>query len=118
VFVLSAGAKSILSQVYGDVGPRAASSSSENYCAGELQSLQQEIIVQAGGVPGDIAKEGRPSWRVAWDQRFDALGPSCGKLAPARADLKSLRVSLESALRGFRRQQAHLIERIERELDN
>lgn len=118
VFVLSAGSFSILRQVYGHVSVRAASSSSENRCAGELESLEQEILVQAGGMPGDVTTESRPPWLVEWDRRLGALEKSCGRLEPARADLTSLRVSYQSALRGFLRQQAHLVERIERELDN
>jgi hypothetical protein len=117
--VLSAGAVSIIGQVYGISGSRKVSAQSEGYCAREIQWLKREILARAGeNAVGDDSQPVLPSWLARWDERFRALGDTCGRLELARVDLKSLRDKYEAMLLGYRRQQVRLVKRIDRELEN
>jgi hypothetical protein len=118
IFVISAGALSVFDQVYGFRGSRGVSAAVEKRCASEIRWLKGELLSRTIAIQSDSSQESLKKWSVQWDGRFRALGDNCGKLETARIDLKDLRQKLEAMLLELRYQQARLVKRIERNLDN
>ena len=116
VFVVTASARSVLSQLYGWPMPRSLAFD-EARCANEISALEKSLLERAGEelrAPRDPQRLHR--WLSIWDRRFSALQGQCGSLEDARESLASLRVDIEDMLHTHIRDHLLLIERIDRAL--
>jgi len=116
VFVVTASARSVLSQLYGWPMPRSLAFD-EARCANEISALEKSLLERAGEelrAPRDPQRLHR--WLTIWDRRFAALQGQCGSLEDARESLASLRVDVEEMLHTHIREHLLLIERIDRAL--
>ena len=92
VFVVSASARSVLSQLYDWPVPRSLRFD-EARCANEIAALEHSLLERAGEelrAPRDPARLHR--WLGVWDKRFSQLRGHCGSLEDARASLAGFRL--------------------------
>lgn len=118
IFIISAGAFSIIPQVFGIQRTHVVSSSDEKRCLNEIPRLKSELLRKAGGEIERFPTQEHPEWLREWDRRFRGLGEHCGKLEPTRLDLRTLRDGLASTLIRFHRKQAPLVRRIDNAINN
>lgn len=116
IFIVSAGAVSIIPQAFGFGRGAGDPEVDEALCAREIPELKADLLGHSTVLISSDSTE-RAARLGRWDARFRALGTRCGALEPARIDLETLRSNLEATSLRFRRSQGRLMLKIDKAID-
>jgi hypothetical protein len=116
VFIVTAGALSIIPEAFGIGRGAGRPDVDEDFCAREIRDLKADLLGHTSVLISSDSTT-RADRLGRWDARFRALGTSCGVLEPARIDLETLRSNLEATSVRFRRSQGKLMKRIDKAVD-
>ena len=96
IFVLSAGATSIIPQVFGFRKPAGKSAIDPQKCVKKTRTLSLELRSKANDFCVRLSTHKLRRWLERWDERYNNVNANCGAPDPDRVELKALRDGLES----------------------
>jgi hypothetical protein len=98
IFILSAGATSIIPQVFGFRKPAGKSVIDPQKCVKQTRTLSLELRSKANDFCVRLSTHKLRGWLERWDERYRNVNANCGAPDPDRVELKALRDGLESMI--------------------
>ncbi len=96
IFILSAGAYSIIPQVFGYRKPAGRSASDPQKCLKQTRTLNLELRSKANDFCVRLSTPKLRGWLKRWDERYRNANANCSAPDPDWVELKALRDGLES----------------------
>lgn len=96
VFILSAGAYSIIPVVFGSRKSADKSIIDPKKCLKQTRALNLELRGKANDFCGRLSSHKLRDWLQGWDERYRNVNAKCGAPDSDRIELKTLRDGLES----------------------
>lgn len=99
IFVLSAGAISIIPQIFSINRSQSSSAPNQLTCTQETQALKAELLDKLEYSSVNHKTYDIQKWLIRWNERYRATKKRCGTLQPVLIDLKTLEDRFESILK-------------------